>query len=212
MTARKGEVTAYVLAGGRSTRFGQDKALIEIAGQPMLSRMCDLIFDTVTRDVRVVGPASKYGRYARKCVEDRWPGEGPLGGIVTALLESENGPDAATWNLIVGCDMPFLGEGILVYCVDRANKSTADVVLPRSPHGLEPLCAVYRTEAALALRAAFDRGLRKITEALKTVKTEVLDEADWKRFDSDGRMFWNMNTMADYEEARRILETSKDKR
>jgi hypothetical protein len=48
-----------------------------------------------------------------------------------------------------------------------------------------------------------------VTEGLKHVSTEVLDEKDWKRFDSAGRLFWNMNTLADYEEARRVLEAGE---
>jgi hypothetical protein len=51
--------------------------------------------------------------------------------------------------------------------------------------------------------------VRKITEALKQLETEVLDERDWKRFDTSGRLFWNMNTLADCEEARRILGASE---
>jgi molybdopterin-guanine dinucleotide biosynthesis protein A len=58
----------------------------------------------------------------------------------------------------------------------------------------------------LKLRTAFESGIRKVTEGLKQVTTEVLDEADWKRFDNAGRLFWNMNTVNDYEEARKILE------
>ena len=201
-----GSCAAYVLAGGRSTRFGQDKALVEIEGKPLVVRMCELLFNTVTRGVCVVGAASKYGRYWQKCVEDRWPGEGPLGGIVTALLyTAANSPDCA-WNLIVSCDMPFLTEEMLGYCVDRAKKSDAEVVLPYSAQGLEPLCACWRTSGAGKVQQAFEQGVRKVTDAMKHLKVEVLDEADWKRFDSDGRLFWNMNTLADYDEAKRILK------
>jgi molybdopterin-guanine dinucleotide biosynthesis protein A len=56
---------------------------------------------------------------------------------------------------------------------------------------------------------AFEDGVRKVTEGMKRLEMEVLDEADWKRFDSAGRLFWNMNTQADYEEARQILEAEK---
>jgi molybdopterin-guanine dinucleotide biosynthesis protein A len=58
----------------------------------------------------------------------------------------------------------------------------------------------------VALRAAFESGVRKVTQGLQHVTTEVLDEADWKRFDSAGRLFWNMNTPADYKEASRNLK------
>jgi hypothetical protein len=56
------------------------------------------------------------------------------------------------------------------------------------------------------LEPAFERGVRKVTEGIALLRAEVLDERVWKRFDSAGRLFWNMNTAADYEEARRIVE------
>jgi molybdopterin-guanine dinucleotide biosynthesis protein A len=55
------------------------------------------------------------------------------------------------------------------------------------------------------VQAAFDSGVRKVTEAMKRIPMEVLDEPSWKRFDTEGRLFWNMNTPQDYAEARRIL-------
>jgi molybdopterin-guanine dinucleotide biosynthesis protein A len=195
----------YVLAGGGSTRFGRDKALAEIAGQPMLSRMIELLSNSVTSDVRVVGAATQYGKFAAPCVEDRWPGEGPLGGIITALLDTQHGSLGA-WNIILSCDMPFLHAEWIAYLCERASSSKAQVVIPRSAHGLEPLCACWRTDCVSNLREQFDGGTRKVTEALKTLTLEVLDEKDWKRFDSGGRLFWNMNTAAEYEEARRILD------
>jgi molybdopterin-guanine dinucleotide biosynthesis protein A len=195
-----------VLAGGGSTRFGRDKALAEIEGKPMVSRIAVLLFDALTQEVCIVGASSKYGKYAPKCVEDRWPGQGPLGGIVTALLETADNSPTCAWNLIVSCDMPFLTGEMLVYCMDRAKKSAAEVVVPRSAHGLEPLCACWRTSVAAKVRHALEQGVRKVTDAMKHLKVEVLDEADWKRFDNRGRLFWNMNTPADYDEAKRILK------
>jgi len=67
----------------------------------------------------------------------------------------------------------------------------------------------WRTDALAALQAGFERGVRKVTDGIALLRSEVLDEADWKRFDNDGRLFWNMNTPADYEEARRILEAAQ---
>jgi molybdopterin-guanine dinucleotide biosynthesis protein A len=55
----------------------------------------------------------------------------------------------------------------------------------------------------------FEGGTRKITEAMKRLDMEVVDEADWKRFDTADRLFWNMNTAADYDEAKRILEAER---
>jgi molybdopterin-guanine dinucleotide biosynthesis protein A len=70
---------------------------------------------------------------------------------------------------------------------------------------MEPLCACWKTSAGAGISKMFDAGTRKVTEVLKTLRTEILDEKDWKRFDNGGRLFWNMNTRADYDEARGVL-------
>ncbi len=205
---RDAEAAGYILAGGGSRRFGRDKALAEVGGFPMLRRMIGLL-QSVAKNVKVVGAREKYAQFEKKMVSDGWPGEGPLGGIITALQDSALEAERSEWNLIVSCDMPFLTAEWLAFLCQRAAKSAAQVVVPHSMHGPEPLCACYRTDAAGALRAAFESGVRKVTQGLQHVTTEVLDEADWKRFDSAGRLFWNMNTAADYEEARRILEAER---
>jgi molybdenum cofactor guanylyltransferase len=206
MTSGKNElmIAGYVLAGGGSTRFGQDKALVEFDGKPMLAHMVELLRG-VTKRTKVVAVRGKYEAFGVEIVEDRWPGEGPLGGIITALEDAAGSAARSEWNQIVSCDMPFLTREWLTFLCERTAKSEAQVVLPHSGHGPEPLCACYRTDAAGALRAAFESGVRKVTQGLQHVTTEVLDEADWKRFDSAGRLFWNMNTPADYEEASRNL-------
>jgi molybdopterin-guanine dinucleotide biosynthesis protein A len=91
--------------------------------------------------------------------------------------------------------------------VDRALASDVDVLFPRSPSGDEPLCGCWRTTALPQLQSAFDGGVRKVTDAAKRLRLEVLDETHWKRFDTAGRLFWNMNTQQDYEEAVRIWRT-----
>jgi molybdopterin-guanine dinucleotide biosynthesis protein A len=210
MTASKSEggVGGYILVGGGSTRFGRDKALVEFSGRPMLTRMIELMQSAVGK-VKLVALPGKYEGYGVEIVADQWPGEGPLGGIITALEDAAKSSRKVEWNLIVSCDMPFLTNEWLKFMCGRAAESLAQVVLPHSASGPEPLCACYRTDAAGALRAAFESGVRKVTEGLKHVTTEVLDEKDWKRFDSAGRLFWNMNTLADYQEARRVLEAGE---
>lgn len=210
MSAREseGKIAGYVMAGGESSRFGSDKALAELGGKPMILRMAELL-GQVAKETFVVGGAEKHVRLGVNCISDRWPGQGPLGGIITALLHSQSHAADCAWNLIVSCDMPFLTVDWLKFLAERAARSSAQVLLPHSASGPEPLCACYRTDAAERLRSVFEPGVRKITEALKQLETEVLDERDCKRFDTSGRLFWNMNTLADCEEARRILGASE---
>jgi molybdenum cofactor guanylyltransferase len=201
-------IAAYVMAGGGSTRFGRDKALAVFAGKPMLARMLELM-KSLAEETKVVAAPGKYADIGAQTVVDRWPGEGPLGGIVTALRHAQENAPKCEWNLIVSCDMPFLTVEWLRFLAERAAVSEAEVVLAHSENGPEPLCACWRTGAVETLQAAFERGVRRVTEGIALLRAEVLDEGDWKRFDSAGRIFWNMNTTADYEEARRILEVER---
>jgi molybdopterin-guanine dinucleotide biosynthesis protein A len=206
------DVRGYVLAGGGSTRFGRDKALTQFDSTPLLVRI-DTLARTCIEEVMVVATAEKYRDLDPhlEVIKDRWPGEGPLGGIITALQHTASTNPAAEWNLILSCDMPFLTAEWLNFLVDRARASAPEiqVILPHSTHGPEPLCACYRTNAADALKNVFDRGVRKVTQALQQLRTEVLDESVWKRFDSAGRLFWNMNTPDDFAEAQRLWDTRK---
>src|ERR1043165_919776 len=96
----QGAICGYVLAGGASSRFGRDKALAQLGGQAVLARMCNLV-ETVTGSVHVVASAVRYPNLRAKIVEDRWPGEGPLGGIITALNATAADASKCDWNLIV---------------------------------------------------------------------------------------------------------------
>jgi molybdenum cofactor guanylyltransferase len=198
----------FLQAGGGSKRFGTDKALVKLGGKTMLRRTGELLA-SVCEDVHVVAPASKYGNETWPMIADQWPGEGPLGGILSALATIQDSGPVKDWALIVSCDMPFLTREFLAFLRERALRSSEIVVAACSTVGLEPLCACWRADAAAAIRAAFDAGTRKVTEAMKRLPMEVLDEPVWKRFDSENRLFWNMNTPDDYEAARRILETEK---
>lgn len=202
-------IAGYVLAGGASRRFGADKALAVLGREQVLVRMSKLL-NKVVNGGAVVSPPGRYESSAAlgniSKVADRWPGEGPLGGILTAMYATKERA-GGEWNLILGCDMPFLTVDWLNFICERARASEAEVIVPQSEHGLEPLCACWKTSAAAKIQSQFDAGVRKVTQAMKQLHMEVLDEKDWKRFDTSGRLFWNMNTVEDYEEARRALAT-----
>jgi molybdopterin-guanine dinucleotide biosynthesis protein A len=202
-------VAGYILAGGGSTRFGRDKALVEVGGIRMIARMIEVV-RSVTRQMKIVAAPGKYDAFGVEIVEDRWPGEGPLGGIITALEDAAMSATRPEWNLILSCDMPFLTQEWLTFLGERGAKSKAQVVFAHSASGPEPLCACWQTDAAAKLRSGFERGVRKVMEGIALLRSEVLDETDWKRFDNAGRLFWNMNTAADYEEARRVLEAGSE--
>jgi molybdenum cofactor guanylyltransferase len=198
-------ILGYVQAGGASRRFGRDKALVGFGGRTMLAQTTGLLA-SVCGEVIIVAAEGQYPDAQVPLLADRWPGQGPLGGILTALQSSALRGTESIWNLIVSCDMPFLTRDWLEFLCQRAERSAAQVAVAESANGLEPLCACWKTTSMPSVQAAFDSGVRKVSDAMKRLPMEVLDVSVWKRFDTKGRLFWNVNTPADYEEAKRILE------
>jgi molybdopterin-guanine dinucleotide biosynthesis protein A len=194
------QVNAFVLSGGSSSRMGQDKSLLTLAGQPLLLRTANLLVPLVG-SVTVIGDPACYASLGLAVVPDDTPSLGPLGGIATALRITRT-----EWNLVVGCDMPYLTAGWLAFLISRALASRADAILPDSAPGPEPLCAMYHARCAPVISAALARGVRKVTDGLAGAVVEKLATKEWKEFDSDGSLFKNMNSPADYAEARARIE------
>src|SRR5579871_1781323 len=162
------QVSAFILAGGASSRMGSDKALLPIAGMTLLSRTAQVVQRLVHR-TGIIGPPRPSGTVPLHTILDECDGvpsekglpRGPLIGIVTALRHTQS-----PWNLIVACDLPYLSEAWLEWLLARAVRSRSQAVIPRTTNGLEPLAAVYRRECAAPLTAALARGVRKVTAAI----------------------------------------------
>jgi len=200
MATKFQNVSAFILSGGSSSRMGADKALLEWNGEPLLLRAARLL-DPLVASVTVIGDHARYAALGLAVVPDDVSNLGPLGGMATALRISR-----FPWNLVVGCDLPYLTATWLEFLISRALASRADVLLPAGERGPEPLCAVYHARCAPVISAALERGVRKVTDGLAGLVIETLPHAEWKAFDSDGCLFKNMNSPADYEWARARLK------
>ena len=196
MSKAQEQIAGFILAGGESSRMGQDKAQLEIAGEPLILRTARLVKAVSSYDAVIIGSGARY-LCDLDVVPDDWPGKGPLGGIATALRRS-----TADWNLILACDLPYLTQEWLAHLIERGRASSADALIPMNDRGAEPLCAMYHRRAAAQIRAALERGTRKVNEGLAGLRIERLERAEWKAFDSQGKLFKNMNSPADYEEVR----------
>ena len=196
MIAFVGELSAFVLAGGRSTRMGSDKAFIEFEGRTLLDRMLALT-RAVTENVRIVGSARKFGDFA-PVVEDVFPDRGPLGGIHAALRSS-----TADWNLIVAVDMPFLEVRFLEFLLERARAHAAALVtVPRFNDYWQPLCAVYRSSFAEVAEAALGAGKNKIDPLFAQIELCKVFEEEITEAGFSPDLFRNLNTPEDLNAAR----------
>jgi molybdenum cofactor guanylyltransferase len=206
---RHHQVAAFILAGGVSSRMGQEKGLLEFGGEPLIVRTARLI-EPIVAEVRVVGSPERYSALGLRAIADQNFGERegkeavrtPLVGIATALNATKT-----PWNLILACDLPYLTAEWLDWLVARAVDSDAQIVIPRTSGGLEPLAAVYRRECAAPIVSALERGVRKVTDAIAEFRMEFLSESEWTKLDPESRVLRNMNTPSDYIEARKWLET-----
>lgn len=197
MTQRN--VEGFILAGGESSRMGREKALLELGGVPLIVRAARLL-ELVVGAPTVVGDREAFRALGLRTMADDAPGVGPLGGISTALRVAR-GP----WSLIIACDLPYLTREWLEFLTGRAAGSEADVVLPLSERGAEPLCTVYNKSAERVIREALGRGTRKVTDALRDARIETIEPGEWKVFDSEGVLFKNLNSPEDYEDSKARL-------
>jgi len=186
----------YVLTGGGSRRMGEDKALLPLGGQPLALRMAGVVRQ-VCGNVTLVGERQKYASLGCEVVADELSGNGPLGGIHAALAHSD-----AAWNLIAGCDMPFLTADFLGRLLAIAWEADADAVVPESPpSGYEPLCAVYARRCLPVVEDALRQGQRKVAGVFGRLRLRLVTRPEWQEYDPDGRLFWNLNTPEEYRRA-----------
>ena len=164
------DLSAFVLAGGRSSRMGTDKAFLQLDGRTLLARALDRLH-ALTPEVRTVGPAAKFAAYG-PVVEDVYADRGPLAGIHAALSAS-----ATELNLILAVDLPFVSAALLRFIVEEARACDAVVTVPRIAGGYQPLCAVYRRAFAPLAAAALEAGKNKIDALFAVTSTRVLEES-----------------------------------
>jgi molybdenum cofactor guanylyltransferase len=182
------DVTAFILAGGKSTRMGADKAFVELDGRTLLARALDLT-RSVTPEVRIVGDAAKFAPFA-SVVEDVFRGCGPLGGIHAALRASPT-----ELNVILAVDVPFVSSALLQYLIRRARASAlATVTVARADGRWQPLCAVYRRDFADAAEYALRAGRYKIDTLFESIHVQVITQEELEAAGFSSRMFRNLNT------------------
>jgi molybdenum cofactor guanylyltransferase len=189
------DVAAFILAGGKSTRMGTDKAFVTLNGRTLLARLLEVV-RSVTTDVCIVGDTAKFSAFA-PVVEDVFPGCGPLGGIHAALRVSK-----AELNLILAVDVPFVSFALLQFLMAHARNSGASVTVPRINQGWQPLCAIYRREFADAAETALRAGRYRIDALFDQVQVQVIAEEALEAAGFSSNIFRNLNTKEDLEAAR----------
>ncbi len=189
------DLTAFILAGGKSSRMGADKAFLALNGRTLLARALDLT-RSITPEVRIVGDRARFSPFA-PTVEDIFPNCGPLGGIHAALHSS-----STDLNLILAVDLPFASLALLQYLISHAQAALqALVTVARTSEGWQPLCAIYRRDFAEVAEQALKQGRYKIDALFEEEKTKVIGPEELEQAGFAPRIFQNLNTPDDVAKA-----------
>jgi molybdopterin-guanine dinucleotide biosynthesis protein A len=185
------DLTAFILAGGKSTRMGSDKAFLSWAEGSLLSHALELVA-AVTPNVRIVGASEKFSSFGT-VIEDVYRDRGPLGGIHAALSTTPT-----ELNLMLAVDLPLIETRFLQFMIGVAEKTDSVVTVPRADGVSQPLCAIYRQEFAQTAEEALQAGKNKIDPLFAKVKTRIIEEDEFTREGFSVRMFSNLNTPEDW--------------
>ena len=191
------DVTAFVLAGGKSSRMGSDKAFVRLGDKTLLS-LALKVAEAVAGEVRIVGDAKKFAAFGQ-VVEDVYSDRGPLGGIHGALSSS-----ATELNLMLAVDLPFVDAKFLKYLLLRGRESGAMVTVPRTGGGLQPLCAAYQRGFAEVAGQSLRDGQNKIDSLFERIATCVIEEDELVQAGFSVAMFRNLNTPEELKQARSL--------
>lgn len=180
------DVAGFVLAGGRSSRMGRDKALLPYRGTVLLDWIARQVSQAAGSAV-IVGHPDRYGALGWPVIADLRPDCGPLAGIEAALEHSR-----ADLNLIVACDLPGLAAPLLAELLEQAARRDCDCLLPISPSGPKvALCGVWRRRTLRDVRWCLDRDLRSLAALYCRLTLDLLSV-------EDGVWQANVNTPEDW--------------
>lgn len=193
-------LTVCIQAGGQSSRMGEDKALKTFLGRPLIQRVAERLSTIADELIVTTNRPDEYAFLNLPLFSDLRQGRGALGGLYTAIASAKH-PIVA----VVACDMPFASPSLLEAASRLLAREQADVVIPRSEEGYEPLHAVYRRETCLpAIDAAIRADLWKVVAWFPQVKVRTLTPEEISQHDPSGLAFWNVNTPEEFAEAEQI--------
>lgn len=180
------DVTGVILAGGKSSRFGINKAFSEINGSRLIDIVAGLMTSIFTRTVLITNSPEEYSYLGLPIREDLIRGLGPIGGILTGL---EDMRDEA--GFFIACDMPFVSEDLIRYIV--SIRSEFDAVVPKVDWKIEPLHALYRKSCLPVIRDLIASGVYQTFRAFDRLNVRYLNEAEIRANDPQMKSFLNVN-------------------
>lgn len=161
----KRSVSAYILAGGQSRRFGENKALVSVSGEPLIVRLASQLASESLDATLVVQKTSDYSKAGIPSIEDGAENSGPLAGVLAALRASNH--RGSQWSLITSCDvLDWRAEWfpVLIAAVESNPFATAAIFLEDKPEDFRPFPGLYHSTLLDLAEEIWLEGVRSMRE------------------------------------------------
>ncbi|MFO7539078.1 MAG: molybdenum cofactor guanylyltransferase [Chloroflexota bacterium] len=199
------DLTVAIMAGGQSSRMGQDKSFVPFQGRPMIERVQERVTGLGVELVVITNHPDEYAYLGLPMYSDIYPDRGPLGGIYTAVFQARH-----PYTLVVACDMPWLNRALLVHMIRLRRQ--ADIIVPRWEKFPEPLHAIYSKACLPPIKEQLQSDQLKITRFFGQVEVHFVDRPVIEQFDPDGRSFANLNTPEELAQAHKTKKKRENGR
>ncbi|HLG33979.1 MAG TPA: molybdenum cofactor guanylyltransferase [Bacteroidia bacterium] len=199
MSSRKKNITGFILAGGNSSRMGEEKGVMLLNGKSMVEHEIEKLKPCVDNLI-LIANSDAYMHFNIPVVSDKIKNTGPAGGIFTGLSISET-----ERNFFISCDMPFITGKIILKIISRSVET--EITVPVVNHRIEPLCGVYSKSCLEKWELLINAGTIKLREIIMHFSSKFVELKE--DIFSAHQHFANINTKIQFEEAIKISETWK---
>lgn len=193
------EITAILLSGGKSSRIGEDKALLKLTDVPIIEDIYNLLKRNFIKVILITNTPRNYDFLDVEIHKDIYPGFGPLSGIHSGLVNS-----CTKNNFIISCDMPFVSFELINFLIKQI--SNEDILIPKSNKNIHSLCAIYKKSCLPKIEELLKQASTKLNDTGKTkiklfdlinsVNTRFIEISEQSFFNED--IVFNMNTIEDF--------------
>jgi molybdopterin-guanine dinucleotide biosynthesis protein A len=201
-------IDSFILIGGRSSRMGRDKALVEFGGQTLAERAMNTVSEALP-EAKVTFVAANQVQFGVEAIRGGGPfvfdlveGRGPAGGIYTALAHAQT-----DWIFVLACDYPFVSKEIIFFLSSLISEKFGAIVPEQEDGRMQPLCAFYKTDAARpVIEEIVDRPRvpPPMHEIVMDLSPRLVKYAEYDHLGGAKDFFININNASDLEEAREI--------
>jgi len=179
------QATGIILAGGKSSRMGEDKGLVLLNGKPMIQYVIEALKEVVS-DIIIISNNASYNKFCVPVYSDLIKDKGPVGGIYTGLYHS-----TTELNFCISCDVPMISSDFIFWLLNKSGN--ASITLPMYKDKIQQMIGVYSKQVLSNFKESTEKEHLKLSQVNKDMACEIIDiEKEYANFDE--LIFSNINT------------------